>query len=113
MKKCYTINECATVEFDPTDRDFSERLFRAEKLLNQKYKQFLKCMEKLPRGKRVYELSVKVNKEMRGIIDELFAAPVCAAVFEQTPLTAISNGQPVWCNFMTAIMDTVRESQNS
>ena len=46
-------------------------------------------------------------EEMQKVLDGLFDAPVCAAVFGDMSLCAFANGFPVWLNLMLAILDEI------
>lgn len=113
MKKRYDVNGKVVIEFDPEDKEFAARLSCAVETLDRKYDFYKKRMGTMASGKQVFEFGKEQDEEMRGIIDELFGVPVCADLFGYTRLCAIADGQPIWRNFMSAIVDKVREEQNS
>lgn len=53
----------------------------------------------------VYEASVEADKRMREILDGIFDAPICEALFPNQTVYAIGNGFPAWSNFLHAIVD--------
>lgn len=55
--------------------------------------------------KEIYKACMDSDKAMRGIIDDIFNAPVCDALFPNQTVHAIGNGFPAWCNLLYAITD--------
>ena len=55
--------------------------------------------------KVIYQACMDVDKSMREIIDGIFNAPVCDALFPNQTVHAIGNGFPAWCNLLYAIAD--------
>ena len=47
---------------------------------------------------------------MREAIDSVFGVPVSQAVFGGIHAYSMSNGLPVWCNLVLAIMDEMDDS---
>lgn len=52
-----------------------------------------------------YHKAQEADREIRGVIDELFDAPVCDTLFPNYSMFAIGNGAPVWANLLTAIVE--------
>lgn len=55
--------------------------------------------------KEIYDACMESDKAMRNIIDGIFDAPVCAALFPHQTVHAIGSGFPAWCNLLYAITD--------
>lgn len=72
----------------------------------QQFKEYIGRLDKQKEISAELAKQEQILKENENTVSKL-------VVRNEQALSAISNGQPVWRNFMTAIMDTVRESQNS
>lgn len=103
----YNINGTFEVAFNPTDSAFVKRLFDAFDYLDKKQDAYKEEVEKISDKKKIFEISEARDKEMREIVDGVFNAPVCDAVFGHMNVYAYANGLPVWCNLMLAIMDEI------
>lgn len=103
----YSLNDKAEVRFNPTDSNFVERLYTAFEELDQKQESYKAEVEKIAGKKEIFEFARERDSEMRDIIDGLFNQPVSDALFGTMNVYAMSNGLPVWCNLMLAVMDEV------
>lgn len=56
---------------------------------------------------KYYHEAQDIDKEMRGVIDDIFDAPVCDTLFPRQSMFAIGNGMPTWCNLLTAIVESM------
>ena len=52
-----------------------------------------------------FSLARRRDEEMQKVLDGLFNAPVCEAVFGTMSLCAFANGFPVWLNLMLSILE--------
>lgn len=101
----YAIN-AATVRFNSTDYVFAERLvnvFDKMDALQSKYKGQLQAAN----NGNIWKACREIDKEMRAIINELFADDVADGIFGKTSCFALADGLPVWCNVIFAIMDEI------
>ena len=103
----YSINGACEVSFNPTDSNFVERLYTTFEELDRKQDEYKAQVEKLSDKREIFDYVHERDAEMRGMIDGLFATPVCDALFGNMNVYAIANGLPVWCNFLLAVMDEV------
>ena len=103
----YSINGACEVSFNPTDSNFVERLYTTFEELDRKQDEYKAQVEKLSDKREIFDYVHERDAEMRGMIDGLFAMPVCDALFGNMNVYAIANGLPVWCNFLLAVMDEV------
>lgn len=106
----YRLNDACEVRFNPTDSDFVERLFNAFDTLDKKQDGYKAEIEKISDKREIFNIARKRDAEMREIIDGIFAAPVCDALFGTMNVYAVANGLPVWCNLMLAVMDEIDTS---
>lgn len=103
----YSLNGKCDITFNPTDSTFVKRLFDAFEYLDSKQEAHRAEVEKLADNKKIFELSIERDKEMREIVDGVFCAPVCDALFGDMNVYAMADGLPVWCNLMLAVMDEI------
>lgn len=103
----YNINGVCEVFFNPTDSAFVKRLFDAFEYLDKKQEAYRDEASKVGDHKQIFELSAKWDKDMREIMDGVFHAPVCEAVFGDMNVYAYANGLPVWCNLMLAVIEEI------
>ena len=107
----FKVNGGHEISFNPADVGFAEKLFDtfdrlakrqdAGKLENQAYQND---------GKKLFELARKRDEEMRQEIDDLFGEGTSAGVFGNLSTYAISDGFPIWANFLFAVIDTMDET---
>lgn len=103
----YEINGGVTVQFNPTDSNFVQRLFDAYETLDGKQEHYKKRVEMMADKKQVFEFAREQDEEMREIIDGLFGQPVSDEIFGGLNVYAMADGLPVWCNLMFAVMDEI------
>lgn len=101
----YSINGAAEVSFNPTDLSFMQRIFRTFDLLEEKQQEYEKARGDVSDNKSFFELSRRMDNEMREVIDEAFGKPVCADVFGSMNVYAVAGGLPVWCNLIFSVID--------
>lgn len=103
----YSLNGKCEVSFNPTDSSFVERLYSAFEELDKKQEGYKAQIEKMADKREIFDFTRERDAEMRGVIDGVFDAPVCDAVFGSMNVYALSGGLPVWCNLMLAVMDEI------
>lgn len=103
----YSLGGKVEVAFNPTDNNFVERLYRAFETLDKKQDEYKQTVERLANKREIFDFARVCDQEMRQIIDEVLAAPVCEQLFGTMSVYAVADGLPVWANLMLAIMDEV------
>lgn len=106
----YDLNGKCKVTFNPSDREFVERLYSAVEQLEKTQDEYKKKMEPLGPGKELFAVASEQDKAMKKIIDEFFGVPVCKSLFENMSVCAFADGLPVWLNLMLALVDEINES---
>lgn len=106
----YNLNGRCTVSFNPTDSAFVERLFNTFDTLDKKQEAYKAEIERIADKKEIFRIACERDAEMRKMIDGVFGAPVCAALFDGMNVYAMADGLPVWCNLMLAVMDEIDTS---
>lgn len=103
--KPYSLNGAIDVFFNPTDVDFAQRVYRTFDDLDKKQEYYKEEVKKIAGTAKVFDFARERDAEMRAMIDEVFNAPVCDAVFGKMNVYALADGLPVWCNLMLAVID--------
>lgn len=109
-KVTYTINGDTQVSFNPTDSAFVEKLFGAFDTLDKRQDAYKAEVEKVGDKREIFDVARKRDTEMREIIDGVFDAPVCSALFGSMNVYAMADGLPAWANLMLAVMDEIDTS---
>ena len=106
-KVTYTLNGDTAVSFNPTDSAFVEKLFNAFDTLDKRQDAYKAEVEKMGDKREIFDIARKRDTEMREIIDGVFEAPVCKALFGGMNVYAMADGLPAWANLMLAVMDEI------
>jgi hypothetical protein len=106
--KTFTINndESRTISFCPTDHEFIKRMGSAYDRLEAAQNKWAQSAKEA--GDNIEKLLAIMDdseKEMRGLIDYAFAAPVSEVVFRGVSVYALADGAPLWANFLLAVFD--------
>ena len=107
----YDLGGKVTVQFNPTDVSFLEKLSESFATLDRIQEEVKR--EEISDEKDVYNLAKNLDTKMREIIDALFGQDVCTPLFGEMNLFASAGGLPVWANLMLAIADEVQASMDS
>lgn len=102
----YSINGKYELTFNPTDSAFVERFFNAFNTLDSKREDYESRIKNADNHK-IFEISRELDEEMREVINSVFEADVCNALFGDMNVFALANGLPVWCNLFFAVMDEI------
>lgn len=108
----YNINGKIVVRFNPLDSEFVKRFIAAAEALAD-------CQEKFGNDVQGVEpdnffaISEQTNAKMREIINGLFGEDVCTPIWDAMHLTALSDGLPIWCDLMLALMDEIHEAMSA
>lgn len=103
----YSLNGKCEVSFNPADRVFAERLYNTVDEMGKLQDEYAKKAEELQGPEGVFDLARERDVEMGKVLDGLFNAPVCEAVFGSMSLCAFANGFPIWLNLMLSILDEI------
>ena len=106
----YKLNDACEVAFNPTDNNFSERLFKTFDELESRQEAWKRQTEHMTDKKEIFAFMRERDAEMRKIIDDLFGVPVCDACFGGMSVYALAGGLPVWVNLFLAVMDEIDTS---
>lgn len=101
----FDLNGKIQISFNPTDSNFVDRLFNAYNELDKRQDEYKKKIEPITDTREILDLVKEEDEEVRSIIDGVFNAPVCDAVFPNMNVYALSGGMPVWCNLLLAVIN--------
>jgi len=103
----YSFNGKCEVSFNPADHAFAERFYNAVDEMGKLQDEYAKKAEARQGPEGAFDLARERDVEMSKVLDGLFNAPVCEAVFGSMSLCAFANGFPVWLNLMLSILDEI------
>lgn len=104
-RKSYNLNGAIEVFFNPTDVDFAQKVYNTFDSLDKKQEYYKEEVKKIAGTAKIFDFARERDAEMRAMIDSVFDAPVCNAVFGSMNVYALADGLPVWCNLMLAVID--------
>lgn len=98
------INGKVSISINPTDINFSEKLFNVFDALDEK--QTARSEEIQGKsGREIFDISRKLDNEMRELVNSAFGFDICKPLFGSMHLYSHADGLPVWCNLLLAIID--------
>lgn len=103
----FNINDKVTIEFNPTDAEFVEKIFDVFNSMDERQERYQALVQKTANKKEVFEIARRESNEMREVIDTLFEQPVCEPLFGKMNVLALADGLPVWANLMLTIFDQI------
>lgn len=106
----YSLNGKCEVSFNPADRVFAEKLYKAIDTMDKTMNDYAKKGEELQGPEGAFDMARERDEKMAEVLDGLFNAPVCAAVFGDMSLCAFASGFPVWLNLMLTIVDEMDDN---
>lgn len=102
--KKYTVNGRGEIAFNPSDDELAKRLFDAVDALQKKSDEYASAIKEAADSPAIFEVTQKMNAEIRELIDGIFGQPVCDAVFGNMSPNAFSGGEPLWFKFLNVVM---------
>ena len=106
----YSLNGKCEVSFNPADRVFAEKLYKAIDTMDKIMNDYAGKGEELHGPEGAFDLARERDEKMAEVLDGLFGSPVCAAVFDDMSLCAFAGGFPVWLNLMLTIVDEMDDN---
>lgn len=106
----YSLNGKLEVSFNPADPVFVERLYGGIDKMGDIQDAYANKADELKDPTEVFSVARQRDSEIGEVMDGVFGAPVCDAVFGNMSPCAFANGFPVWLNLMLSIVDEVESS---
>lgn len=106
----YSLNGKCEVSFNPADRVFAEKLYKAIDTMDKLQSEYAKKGEELQAPEGAFDLARERDEKMAEVLDGLFGVPVCATAFVDMSPCAFASGFPVWLNLMLAIADEMDDN---
>lgn len=102
-----SFNGVVSVWLNLTDMNFIERLFNAFDGMDAIYEKHQARLESAENGAEAFKITQQVDAEIREIVDGVFGAEICRPLFGGVNVCATSDGLPLWCNLMLAVIDEI------
>ena len=107
----YEINGAATVRFNPTDVNFTERMYNSFAELDERQDEFQQRIDEIgENGEELFAYAKERDREMRGIIDGLLGDGVSDKLFPDMNCYALADGMPIWINLLFAIAEEIHDA---
>lgn len=103
----YKVNGSCEITFNPGDIGFVKKLFDLFDRLSSRQEESEKLNEEELDGKALFEITDRMDADMRAEIDGLFGTGISKALFPNISVFALAGGFPLWANFCMAIIDEI------
>lgn len=103
----YTINDKATVSFNPTDTAFADRFYETMEKLEAQNEEIKTQAESITEPRQLLDFMKSRDASMRADIDALLGEGVADAVFGDMNCYSMAGGLPLWLNMFFAIAEEV------
>ena len=104
-KKTYTLNGGETIRFDPGDSEFASRVVAAFQNCHKIQREC--ASNRFTEIDQMVSATKKMSDAIRQEIDTTFGEPVCDKACCGSSPISISDGLPVWMNFLMAVIDEI------
>ena len=105
----YSLNGKVTIYLNPTDAEFTERIFHAFDFLDEKQDAYKKKIEESESIEQSFAFLRELDKEMREHLFELFDEDIVTPLIGSMNVYALADGTPIWFNILTGILDVIGE----
>lgn len=102
----YNIDGKIVLRFNPADATFVKNFNAAFKALAEAQSELAEAAKNAD-DEAFFEASAATNTKLRGILNDLFGDDICTPIWGTADLTALSDGLPLWFNFMMALIDEI------
>jgi len=98
-----------TISFAPSDTEFVRRLYDSMETLDAMQMKYQGKLANAQDPAALLDEVAAADKEVRAIIDGVFATPVSGAVFGSANCCGVASGMPVWANFLVSVISECDE----
>lgn len=102
----YNIDGKIVLRFNPADATFVKNFNAAFKALAEAQSELAEAAKNAD-DEAFFDASAATNTKLRGVLNDLFGEDICTPIWGTMDLTAISDGLPLWFNFMMALIDEI------
>lgn len=102
----YNIDGKIVLRFNPADATFVKNFNAAFKALAEAQSELAEAAKNAD-DETFFDVSAATNTKLRGILNDLFGEDICTPIWGTMDLTALSDGLPLWFNFMMALIDEI------
>lgn len=106
----YNLAGKVSVEFNPTDVAFAEKLYTAFQQLDEKQDEYKERLEKATEAEALFTVGRDIDAEMKETINGIFGKDVMTPLIGDMSAYAMADGLPVWANIILAIIDVMDAS---
>lgn len=106
----FSINDAASVSFNPSDWTFVEKVTDVMTILSDKQEKIESAMKSVQNMREFYITVKELDAEMRTLIDGIFTEPICEKIFGTVNLYSIAQGAPVWANFLFTLWEQLDDN---
>ena len=100
------------IRIDTTDINLGQRIEKAQKELEKIAKKYEIVVKSGKLEKKPFEVMTKYDKLVREQIDYMFDSPVSEIVFGNTNSLSVCGGNPLFENFLNAILPEIENDIN-
>lgn len=104
----FNLNGKVTVTFNPTDQGFIEKVYHAFDELDKQQSEVKERVDGADLD-GTFALMREMNERMKTILNDLFGVDIVTPLIGNTSLYALSDGAPIWCNILFAVLDTMED----
>lgn len=108
----YNIDGKIVLRFNPADATFVKNFNAAFKALAGAQSELAEAATTVD-DEAFFDASAATNTKLRGILNDLFGEDICTPIWGTADLTALSDGLPLWFNFMMALIDEIDADMKS
>lgn len=108
----YNIDGKIVLRFNPADATFVKNFNAAFKALAEAQSELAEAAKNAD-DEAFFDASAATNTKLRGVLNDLFGEDICTPIWGTADLTALSDGLPLWFNFMMALIDEIDADMKS
>lgn len=108
----YNIDGKIVLRFNPADATFVKNFNAAFKALAEAQSELAEAAKNAD-DEAFFDASAATNTKLCGVLNDLFGEDICTPIWGTADLTALSDGLPLWFNFMMALIDEIDADMKS
>lgn len=109
----YSLNGKVKIYFNPTDADFTERIYRSFDFLDAKQDEYQKRIDASESVEQSLAFLKELDTEMREHLFSIFGEDIVTPLIGTANVYALADGTPIWFNILTGIIDAIGEGMEA